>query len=109
MKALVAVSLAALLCGGCSFNMTKTPTYESEGGGVARLYETPHDKPFKNLGLHAWAFYRFTFSEPTLGAVWPALSDKVRALGGNACVVRFERRDALSSQVLQVTCEVISI
>jgi hypothetical protein len=106
-KTFLALSLAAMLSGGCTYNVVGTPTYESIG--VARLYDLPHDKPYKNLGTHAWGFYRPSFSEPTLADVWLALSENVRALGGNACLVRYEKVGHITARTLEVTCEVLSI
>jgi len=53
-----------------------TPTYEDSG--VRRLYDLPNGN-HKNLGLHAWGFYRPSFSEPMrtlmaiISALWIAL------------------------------------
>jgi hypothetical protein len=94
-----------VLLSGCAYEIQGTPTYESLG--VARLYDYPRDRGYQTLGLHSWGFYRPSFSEPTLADVWEALSDKVRALGGNACIVRYEKVGNISARTLEVTCEVL--
>jgi hypothetical protein len=90
---------------GCSYEVQGTPTYEDSG--VARLYDYPKDPGYQKLGLHSWGFYRPSFSDPTLADVWDALSEKVRALGGNACIVRYEKVGNVSARTLEVTCEVL--
>jgi hypothetical protein len=92
---------------GCTYEVQGTPTYEDSG--VARLSDYPRDRGYQKLGLHSWGFYRPSFSEPTLADVWDALSDKVRDLGGNACIVRYERIGNISARTLEVTCEVLRI
>lgn len=74
-----------------------------------RLYELPRDRPYKSLGLHSWGFYRPGFSEPGLADIWEPLSDNVRALGGNACLVRYEKVAGWSARSLEVTCEILKI
>jgi hypothetical protein len=91
----------------CTYNVAGTPTYESSG--VARLYDFPRERRYKNLGLHSWGFYRPSFSEPTLADVWTALSEKVRAIGGDACIVRYEKVGNFSARTLEVTCEVLKV
>jgi hypothetical protein len=98
------MGLLVSLC-GCTYGIQGTPTYEDSG--VARLYDYPRGRDYLNLGLHSWGFYRPSFSEPTLADVWDALSEKVRALGGNACIVRYEKVGNISARTLEVTCEVI--
>ena len=102
-----AILLAALMLVGCTYNVRGTPTYEDSG--VKRLYTLPTDGNYKNLGLHAWGFYRPSFSEPTLADVWDALSEKVKALGGNACIVKYERVGHWTARTLEVTCEVLKL
>jgi len=101
------ILLACLLTASCTYNVSGTPTYESSG--VARLYDYPRERGYKNLGLHAWGFYRPSFSEPTLADVWSALSEKVHALGGNACIVRHEKVGHITARTLEVTCEVLAV
>lgn len=106
MKVSAIFILAALVLAGCTYNVRGTPTYEDSG--VKRLYSLPSGE-YKNLGLHSWGFYRPSFSEPTLADVWDALSEKVTALGGNACIVRYERVGWLTARTLEVTCEVLRL
>ncbi len=105
-QAAIALLFCCLLA-GCTYAVTGTPTYEDTG--VRRLYELPAGGNYKNLGLHAWGFYRPSFSEPTLADVWDALSEKVIALGGNACIVRYERVGWVTARTLEVTCEVLRV
>lgn len=108
----LAIALAALLAmSGCSYNIKPelASAYDKPAGGVTHLYALPTDKPFKNLGLHAWGFYRPGFFGPQIEDIWPALSEKVRALDGNACIVRRQEITFLNSRSLEVTCEVIKI
>jgi hypothetical protein len=102
--------LASCLLGflsSCTYEIEGTPTYENLG--VARLYDYPKERGYQTLGMHSWGFYRPSFSEPTLADVWEALSEKVRALGGNACIVRYEKVGHISARTLEVTCEVIRV
>lgn len=99
-------TLLAILLASCSYNMAGTPTYEDSG--VRRLYELPSGN-YENLGLHSWGFYRPSFAEPTIADVWDALSEKVIAIGGNACIVRYERVGWLTARTLEVTCEVLKL
>ena len=91
----------------CTYYVNSTPTYESTG--VKRLYDFPKNRHYTNLGLHAWGFYRPSFSEPTLADVWEALSVKVNVVGGNACIVRYEKVGNISARTLEVTCEVLKV
>lgn len=95
------------LLGGCTYAVEGTPTYEASG--VARLYDYPSNRAYQSLGLHSWGFYRPSFSEPTLADVWHALSEKVTALGGNACIVQYEQVGHITARTLQVTCEVLKV
>lgn len=101
------ILLSSLLIASCTYHISGTPTYESSG--VARLYDYPRENGYKNLGLHAWGFYRPSFSEPTLADVWGALSEKVRTLGGNVCIVRYEKVGHITARTLEVTCEVLAV
>ena len=105
-RAGIALFLCCLLA-GCSYAVHGTPTYEDSG--VRRRYDLPTSGNYKNLGLHAWGFYRPSFSEPTVADVWEALSEKVIALDGNACIVRYERVGWLTARTLEVTCEVLAL
>jgi hypothetical protein len=105
--ALLAISISSLTASGCSYNVATPQTFDDMG--VARLYEPAHDHPYKGLGLHAWGFYHPGFAEPLLADIWAPLSEKVRALGGNACVVRYEHVTTVWSRTLEATCEVLKI
>lgn len=110
MKKPVVPALAALACllvCGCTYAVEGNPTYEVSG--VARLYDYPPNRAYQSLGLHSWGFYRPSFSEPTLADVWEALSGKVTALGGNACIVRYEQVGHITARTLTVTCEVLNV
>jgi len=80
-------------------------------GGVQRLYELPTDKTtYKRIGLESWSFPRtWGWQEPSATAVWPQISEKVRALGGNVCIVRTERMDLILTRSLAVTCEILKV
>ena len=106
MKALSIIS-AVLLLTACSYNVKPKTTYG--GYSVKRMYNPPETKEYISHGLHAWGFYRPGNSPPTLNDVWPELSSKVRAIGGNACVVKDETVSALSARSIEVTCDVITI
>lgn len=99
--------LLALMLGACSYNVSTVKTYDSTG--VKRLYDLPQNVEYTNLGLQAWGFYRPGFTSPRLADVWDDLSEKVRAMGGNACVVRHEDASGLTARTLEVTCEVLRI
>jgi len=107
MRALLVFLLSIAFMPACTYNVAGTPTYESFG--VARLNDFPRERRYQNLGLHAWGFYRPSFSEPTLADVWEALSEKVRATGGNACIVRYEKVGNITARTLEVTCEVLKV
>ena len=107
MRALLGFLLPIALLPACTSNVVGTPTYGSSG--VARLNDFPRERRYQNLGLHAWGFYRPSFSEPTLADVWEALSEKVRATGGNACIVRYEKVGSITARTLEVTCEVLKV
>lgn len=107
MRTLFVLLLSIAFLPACTYHVARTPTYESSG--VARLDDFPRERRYKNLGLHAWGFYRPSFSEPTLADVWGALSEETRAIGGNACIVRYEKVGNVSARTLEVTCEVLKI
>jgi hypothetical protein len=107
MRRLVVFLVSVAFLPACTYHVSSAPTYESSG--VARLHDFPRERRYKSLGLHAWGFYRPSFSEPTLADVWEALSEKVRAVGGNACIVRYEKVGNLSARTLEVTCEVLKV
>jgi hypothetical protein len=106
--AVFSVILTSLIAvGGCTYNIHGTPTYDDSG--VRRLYSLPSEGSYKNLGLHSWGFYRPGVSEPMLADVWDALAEKVKALGGNACIVRYEKVGNITARTLEVTCEVLKL
>jgi hypothetical protein len=107
MRALLVFLLSIAFLPACTYNVAGTPTYESLG--VARLNDFPRERRYQNLGLHGWGFYRPSFSEPTLADVWEALSEKVRVIGGNACIVRYEKVGNITARTLEVTCEVLKV
>lgn len=95
------------LSGACTYGVRGTPTYDSVG--VEKLEDYPTNRSYRNLGKHSWGFYRPSFSEPTLASVWKALSEEVRALGGDVCIVRYQAVGGWTARTLTVTCEVLDL
>lgn len=95
-----------LLLSACTYNVKGTPTYADTG--VQRLYDFPKSG-YENLGLHAWGFYRPSFAQPTLDDAWDGISEEVRKMGANACIVRKEKVGGLSARTIEVTCEVLKV
>lgn len=106
-RSLTLIALLSMGLSACTYDVAGTPSYESSG--VRRLYDYPRDRPYRNLGMHSWGFYEPGFSEPDLADVWGKLSKKVLALGGNACIVRYENVGKITARTLEVTCEVLKI
>ena len=100
------ILIFAGLLSSCSYNVAPE-TYESTG--VTRLYALPADKPYENLGIHGWGFYRPSFSEPSMGDVWGSVAKKIKALGGNACIVRNQDVNDFTARNIKVTCEVLYV
>lgn len=101
------VLLVAITLGACTYGVRGTPTYDSIG--VEKLEDYPTNRSYRNLGKHSWGFYRPSFSEPTLASVWEALSEEVRGVGGDACIVRYQKVGGWTARTLTVTCEVLDI
>ena len=104
MRVFFLAAAIAVIC-GCSYDVQGTPTYDRSG--VTQLYDYPRSGSYQTLGTRAWGFYRPSFAEPGLADVWEDLSAKVRAMGGNACIVRYQKVNGFTARNIDVTCEVL--
>jgi hypothetical protein len=106
--ALLCAAVAILIGGlpGCS-TMQYTPNLTSSGmADVQVLYDYPRT-PYDNLGIVDFDFYRPGFRQPTLTDALDDLKSKVRAVGGNALIVRDQRIGQQNNRFLHISAEVL--
>lgn len=99
------LSASVIFLGACTYAIKSEPTADSDG--VEQFYEYPQGRSYNRLGQFAWGFYRPGWSAPALSDVWPDLAQKVKEVGGNACVVRKQDNSGYTNRNIIVTCEVL--
>lgn len=103
----ISLALLIALCAACSYDIHEPATYAKSG--VAQLYDYPRNGTYQSLGTRAWGFYRPSFAEPGLADVWDDIATRVRAMGGNACIVRYQKVNGFTARNIDVTCEVLNV
>ena len=103
MVRMVLLATVLMMC-GCSTVREVHATPQA----VLQLHDYP-PRDYRVIGTYEFKFFRPGMRSPQIYDVWPDLSEKVLAMGGNACVVRSTRGDNVWARTIWITCEVLSV